>query len=109
MVSIVAVTSNDALEPQRPGSGSMLRIRCAWENTPQGILRSPLSEFVRLKVDGQEVTPKLFSTPRPNGLHGEHHYRWPITNLPPGKHTATATVRVLATKAEVSRSVEFAV
>jgi hypothetical protein len=109
MVSIVPVSSTDTLEPQRPENGSILRIRCAWENTPQGLLRAPLSEFVRLKVDGQEVKPTLFSTTRPNGVRSEHHHRWPIVNLPPGKHTATATVRVLATKVEVSRSVEFAV
>ena len=109
MVSIVAVNANDTLEAARPESGTMLRVRCAWENTPQGLLKSPISELIRLKVDGKEVPTTLVSPERQNGLRGDHYRHWPIANLAPGKHTATAEVRVLATKVETSRTVEFSV
>jgi hypothetical protein len=109
MVSIVMVCADDVLEPARPESGSMLRVRCAWENTPQGLLKAPLSELIRLRVDDREVTPTVVSPQRPNGLRADHHHRWPLTDLAPGKHTATADVRVLATKAEISRTVAFVV
>ena len=35
MVSIVALRPTDELEAGRPESGVNLRVRCAWENTPQ--------------------------------------------------------------------------
>jgi hypothetical protein len=109
MVSIVAVSSTDTLEAARPETGSMLRVRCAWENTPQGLLKSPISELTRLKVDGREVATTLVSPERPNGLRGDHYHRWTIAGLAPGKHSATADVRVIATKAEITRTVEFVV
>jgi prenyltransferase beta subunit len=109
MVSLVVVSADDKLDPVRPESGTMLRVRCAWENTPQGLLKAPHSELIRLLIDGREVTPTLVSPANPNGLRRDHHYRWPLDSLAPGKHTATADVRVLATKAGVSRSLEFTV
>jgi hypothetical protein len=109
MVSIVHVSAADTLEPARPESGSALRVRCAWENTTQGLLTTPISELVRLKVDGREVRPTLFSPQRSNGLRGDHHHLWPVHDLAPGRHTASADVRVLATGAEVSRTIEFRV
>ncbi len=109
MVSIVAVRSDDLLEPVRPKSGTMLRVRCAWENTPQGLLKQPISELVRLSIDGREVTPELDSRKRPNGLFEEHSHQLPLASFAPGKHTATAVVRVLATKIETTRTVEFSV
>ena len=109
MVSLVVVSASETLEPARPESGSMLRVRCAWENTPQGLLKAPLSELIRLTIDGREVTPTLVSPARQNGLRGDHYHRWPLTALAPGKHTARANVRVLATRAEVSRTIEFTV
>ena len=109
MVSIVAVRADDTLEPARPQIGAMLRVRCAWENTPQGVLKAPISEFVKLSVDGRDVTPTLVSRKRPNGLFDEHHHALPLDGFAPGRHTATAVVRVLATQAATSRTVEFVV
>ena len=108
MVSIVPVKPTDELEAGRPESGVNIRVRCAWENTPQGLAKTPISELVKLLVDGREVTPRLEARKNPNGLLAEHaHY----FALPPeaarGKHTVTAVVRILATKAEVARTVEF--
>jgi len=107
MVSLVVAQAGDTLEPARPESGAMLRVRCAWENTPQGLLKAPLSELIRLEVDGHAVTPTLVSPQRPNGLRTDHHHRWLVSDLPPGKHRAMARVRVLADGREVSRSLEF--
>lgn len=107
MVSMVVVKSTDLLEPARPETGAMLRVRCAWENTPQGLLKTPLSELVRLEVDGREVKPALVSPERQNGLRGDHHHRWPLESLAAGRHQAKAVVRVLATKTEISRTLEF--
>jgi len=57
-----------------------LRIRCAWENTPQGLLKQPLAEFVKLQktfadspkswsVDAKSIDPVTFdlSVKNPNG------------------------------------------
>jgi prenyltransferase beta subunit len=109
MVSLVVVSATDTLEPARPESGAMLRVRCAWENTPQGLLKAPLSELVRIEVDGRAVTPALVSPQRANGLRTDHHHRWPLASLTAGRHRATAVVRVLATETEFSRSIEFEV
>jgi hypothetical protein len=108
MVSIVPLTPADELEVGRPDSGVNIRVRCAWENTPQGLLKSPLSELVKLSIDGKEVTPVLVSRQRPNGLLEEHYHH--VAMMPQaagGKHTITAVVRVLATNVETTRTVEF--
>ena len=67
----------------------------------------PEAAAVRLTVDGREVQPTLVSPQRPNGLRTDHHHRWPLDDLKPGPHTATADVRVLATGARTSRSIAF--
>lgn len=108
MVSLVALTPADALEAGRPERGVLLRARCAWTNTPQGLAKEPISELVRLIVDGRETKPELVARKRPNGLHEEHAHHLALPELAPGRHSATAVVRVLATKAEISRTIEFA-
>ncbi|MSU50250.1 MAG: prenyltransferase, partial [Opitutus sp.] len=74
LVSIVPLTAADEFEAGRPASGIKLRVRCAWENTPQGLLKAPISELVKLTIDGREVTPALESRKRPNGLFEEHYH-----------------------------------
>ncbi|WP_414665094.1 prenyltransferase/squalene oxidase repeat-containing protein [Horticoccus sp. 23ND18S-11] len=110
MVSIVPLTPSDHLEAGRPESGVKLRVRCAWENTPQGLLKAPLAELVRLSVDDREVAPVLESRKRPNGLLDEHahHYLLPA-DTPPGSHAATAVVRVIETGRTISRTIAFKV
>ncbi len=108
MVSIVPVRATDEFEAARPEQGVTLRVRCAWENTPQGLLKSPLSELIKLTVDGMAVTPTLLEKKRPNGLLDEHAHLFVLPNPTSGPHTATATVRVLATGATVERTVTFA-
>jgi hypothetical protein len=108
MVSIVPVRATDEFEAARPEQGVTLRVRCAWENTPQGLLKAPLAELVSLTVDGASVTPTLLEKKRPNGLRDEHAHIFALPEHVRGPHTATATVRVLATGATEERTVTFA-
>jgi hypothetical protein len=108
MVSIVPVRAEDAFEAGRPESGLALRVRCAWENTAQGLPKAPLAELAKLSVDGRFVTPELVTRKRANGQGEDHFHRWLMQSAAPGQHQATATVRVLATGREVTRTIEFA-
>jgi hypothetical protein len=108
LVSLVAVRPDDEFETARPSQGVTLRIRCAWENTPQGLLKQPLAEFVKLTVDGKEVAPTLASRKRPNGpLLEDHYHHIHLPDLAAGQHTATVVARVIATKVEETRTVQF--
>src|SRR5688572_11599263 len=109
LVSIVAVRPEDEFETARPAKGITLRVRCAWQNTPQGLLKQPITELVKLSLDGMEVSPSLASRKRPNGLLDEHHHSFHIERVAPGQHIATATVRILDTNAEQSRSLKFTI
>jgi len=108
LVSIVAVQPEDEFETARPDAGVALRIRCAWENTPQGLLRQPIAEFVKLSLDGREMMPTLVSKKRPNSpLLADHYHELHLLELKPGRHLATVVVRVIATREEVSRTLDF--
>jgi hypothetical protein len=111
LVSIVVVRPEDEFEVARPDAGVTLRIRCAWENTPQGLLRQPITEFVKLSVDNSGVTPMLVSKKRPSGpLLTDHYHELQLRELNPGRHTATVVVRIITTVTtgeEVSRTVDF--
>ena len=107
MLSIVAVRPEDEFEAARPAKGVTLRVRCARENTGSGIPRQRLTEFVSLRVDGTVVTPTLAAIKGPRGGLVDQYYWYHLPNPTPGKHTATAVVRCLATKSEVSRTIEF--
>jgi len=108
LVSMVAVRPDDEFEVARPEEGVNLRVRCAWENTPQGLLKLPLTELVRLTVDGQEVSPERVSIQAPRGvLFADHYHRFHLARPTPGIHTVTAVVRVLESKEELSRTLEF--
>jgi hypothetical protein len=107
LVSIVAVRPEDEFETARPEKGITLRIRCAWENSPQGLLKQPITEFVKLSVDGQEIAPSLVARKRPNGLFDDHYHHAPLPDLKSGPHAALVVVRVLATREEQSRVLKF--
>jgi hypothetical protein len=109
LVSIVAVRPGDEFETARPEKGVILRIRCAWTNTPQGLLKQPITEFVKLTVDGQKVAPSTVARKRPNGLFDDHHHALPLPNLEPGPHTAQVGIRVIETKEERTRELKFVV
>jgi hypothetical protein len=107
LISIVAVRSQDQFETARPDKGVTLRIRCAWQNTPQGLLKQPITELAKLIVDRAEVVPELVSKARPNGLYDEHYHVLHLPEIAAGKHTAIAVARVVETRSEVRRTVEF--
>lgn len=110
MVSVVAVKPEDEFEIARPNSGVTLRVRCAWENTAQGLLKTPLAELLKVTVDDSEVSPELVSTKAPRGVQlSDQYHHVHLTQLAPGKHRASAFIRVLATQMETSRSLEFEV
>ena len=108
MVSVVPVRAGDKLEAGAPESGVNIRVRCAWQNAPHGLLIAPISELVKLSVDGREVTPTLVEKKRPNGTWDEHAHHFALTaEAAKGKHTVTAVVREVATKKETTRTIEF--
>ncbi|HEY7326562.1 MAG TPA: prenyltransferase/squalene oxidase repeat-containing protein [Gemmataceae bacterium] len=108
LVSVVAVTPEDEFEAARPEKGVMLRIRCAWENTTQGLPKRPLTELVKLLVDGAEVSPMLIAKQRKgNAAFEDYYHQFHLPNPTPGNHTAKAIVRRIDTKADSSRTIEF--
>ena len=111
LVSLVVLRPEDEFEVARPTQGVALRVRCAWKNTPQGMPQTPLAEFVKLTVDGADVTPTLVERKRPNGsgLADRYHlYAVPAgTTGATGTRAATVVVREIATKLEVTQTVRF--
>jgi hypothetical protein len=106
LVSLVALKPTDEFETARPNGGVMLRVRCAWENTPQGIAKTPITEFVKLTVDDKEVAAVLVQKKQGPGF-ADHYHQFHLADPAAGKHTASVTVRHIATGAESSRTIEF--
>jgi hypothetical protein len=108
MVSVAVLRPDDPFEAGRPAKGVAVRVRCAWENTTQGLAKRPLAELVQVLVDDKEVVPELVAKKNPAGTaHFDHYHVVNLPKLAVGKHTAKVTVRRLDTKAELSRVVEF--
>jgi hypothetical protein len=107
LVSLLALTAEDQFEAGRPEQGVTLRVRCAWECAAQGQLKKPLAELVKLTLDGAEVSPKLVT--RNGGRGGALVDRYHEYHLEPapGKHSATAIIRVVETGGQASRTIEF--
>jgi hypothetical protein len=109
MVSVVAVRPEDHFEAAKPERGITIRVRCAWENTAQGLLRSPITELVKLTVDGAGVAPERVSTRAPRGtLLADHYHKFHLDDPGPGQHRAEAVVRTVDGKFEFRQSIEFA-
>ena len=107
-VSIVAVRPADQFEIARPERGSTVRVRYAWENTGQGQPKVPLAELVKLTVDDREQSPALVTRARARGAGlADHYHELRLPEIDAGHHTATAHIRVLASGAESSRTIEF--
>lgn len=107
LVSLVAVTPEDPFEAARPEQGVTLRVRCAWECAPQGQLKQPLAELLKLTLDGAAVSPKLVTRHGGRGAALVDHYHEFHLEPSPGKHTARALVRVAETGLQASRTIEF--
>jgi hypothetical protein len=108
LVSMVAVHAGDAFETASPDSGITLRIRCAWENNPQGRLKQPRAEFVKLTVDDREAKPLLVARKRPNGpLLDDYYHHLHLPDITPGGHSATVIVRDLGSGQMIHQTIEF--
>jgi hypothetical protein len=108
LVSIVVVRPDDSSEVARPESGVTVRIRCAWENTAQGLPKTPITELIRLTLEGVELAPKLVTRKRTNGAGlADHYYEARLPRIDAGKHVVVAFVRKIADGSESSRILEF--
>lgn len=75
-----------------PQQGSALRLRLWADNTTQGAPKEPRVELVSFKIDGETVQPKLVSEKK------DSYYIYGVTA--PGKHRASARIRVRSTQKE---------
>jgi hypothetical protein len=110
-VSLVALRPQDEFENGRRDDGVTLRVRCAWENTTQGLPKKPLAELVKLEVDGAEVKPALVTANGPRQARGgqtlaDQYYQYPVPQRK-GTSSATAYVSEIATGRQSSQSIQF--
>ena len=106
LVSIVAVKPADTFEIARPDSGVAIRIRCAWENTAQGLAKKPIIELLRLRIDGTEVSPEL-AQKKQGAAFADSYHLFRLAEPGRGNHKVSATVRAIESGAESEHSVEF--
>jgi hypothetical protein len=108
LVSLVALTPDDAFEAARPARGVTVRVRCAHENTTQGLPKRPLAELVRLSVDGRDVAPELVVKKQAGSdVLVDQYHQHAMPDLAPGKHTARAVVRVAGKDSENEMTIVF--
>lgn len=108
-VSLVAVTPASEFESGKPQAGVAIRVRCAWENTTQGLPKTQLTELVKLTVDDAAIATKPVTTRGMAGRPADVYHLAELANLAAGQHRAIAVVRDLKSGAESSRSIEFTV
>ena len=108
LISIVLIKPNDNFEIARPETGVTLRVRCAWENTPQGLPKKPIVELHSLALDDSIQSPKLVTRKRPNGAgFADYYHELHLPTVTPGIHKVTARVRTVDSGEETVRSIEF--
>ncbi|MCL4402003.1 MAG: prenyltransferase [Acidobacteria bacterium] len=95
--SLVAVTPEDTFEAARPREGVSLHLRCWWDTQPFGTPKFPVVELVTLEIDGAKVEPELVHTSPARSTRGDVYYEYPVAAGRKGRHTATATVRMIKT------------
>ena len=110
LVSLVALGPKEPFEAGAPESGIALRVRCRHENTVMGAPKTPQVELLKLTVDGAAVDTRLVETKgeRRGQTVGDRYHIHHIAAPRPGRHTAEARVRVLATGEESTVTIEFA-
>jgi hypothetical protein len=106
LVSLVALKPDDLFEAARPEKGVSIRVRCAWNNTPQGLAKSPISELLRLRINGNEVAAQRVEK-RQGGNFADIYHLFHIPDPAPGRHTVSALIRVIDSNAESEHSIEF--
>ena len=105
-VSIVAVQPGDPFEIASQNENIAIHIRCAWENTTQGVPKTPIFEFVSLTLDDQLVNATLVTQPANRGLSDHFHYF--VTNgLTSGEHRATVVVRSVKSNERLEETIRF--
>ncbi len=109
LVSVVAIKPSDEFEVGRPERGVAIRVRCAWQNTTQGLPKKQITELVKMMVAGKQVEPQHVTRRRPNNAIEDDYYLYNWPDAPPGKYTASATVRNIATQEESWRPIQFVV
>lgn len=108
LISIVAVRPEDEFEVARPEKGIRLRVRCAWENTTQGLPKNPIAELVRLVVDGAPVEPALIEIKQARGSALlDHYHQYHLPDPGASKYAVTAVARVMRTGEESIRTINL--
>lgn len=107
LLSIVRVRPNDEFEAARPQNGLTLRVRCAWENTTQGLPKTPLVELQNFLVDGASIQMELAEIKNDRGVLTDIYHHLHFDEIAAGRHTATAIARHLKTQEELRYSIEF--
>ena len=109
LISIVAVRPADEFETARPETGLTLRVRCAHENTAQGLPKAPLVELQNFLVDGAPSQLERAEIKNERGVLSDIYHHLHFAEIAGGKHTATAIARHLKTGEEIRHSIEFQV
>lgn len=96
--SIQVLSKDDSFESGAPEDKHQLRVRvrCTWQNTPQGLAKQPIYELLKLTLNDQQLSTELQSKRRPNGLFEDHFHLTTLPTLSDGKHTLRATLRRLS-------------
>ncbi len=106
--SIVVVKAEDEFEVGRPASGVNIRVRCQWDNTPQGLPKTERVQLVRLLVDGEEVATKEVRKGAAPKL-ADVYQECPLPSLKAGKHSVLAEVKILESGKVEKVSSEFSI
>lgn len=108
-VSLVAVRPGDPFELPSPETGVMLRARTWWWTDASGYPTKKRSELVSMTLDGEAVHPQLVEVPNFEDRIVDCYYRFDLPKIAPGRHVATAEVRVVDSGARHSQSIEFVI
>jgi hypothetical protein len=113
LVSVLVLRPTDMFEAGKPERGLAARVRTAWTNTTQGLPKQPIAELIRLQVDdGPAVVGEALERLTVRKRNGKRqlsdiYHLLPLTDLKPGPHRLTATVKTVASGLETTRTVDF--
>ncbi|HTM47114.1 MAG TPA: prenyltransferase/squalene oxidase repeat-containing protein [Bryobacteraceae bacterium] len=105
--SMVAVRPGDRFEEARPERGVAIRVRCWRRNTNMGAPAEAITELASLHVDGKPVEAEPVEIRNDRKAMSDCYYKALLPDLPPGKHSAKAEIRVIATGKVAPLSVEI--
>jgi hypothetical protein len=102
--SLLALKPGDEFEEGRPERGVALRLRCWWSGRMK--VDKPVTELVRLTLDGAEVSPKPIEK-RDKAKLTDCYHQLLLPELAAGTHKAAAVVRLIGTERTAEYRVEF--